>query len=281
MNNQPLWALGSKAKKMKKNNSILVILNSITLVIMLLANFAGATGFFSGEKVGDISHKYDTLFAPAGYTFIIWSVLFLLAICFVVYQWILIKKGDLKNYIRRTGIWFIIGNIANISWIYFWINEQLGVSVICIFILLISLIILTIHLRLELDDVPVREIVFVWWPITFYLGWMMVATIACIAAWLTSVGWSLFNLSEESWTICLIIIACLLYLLLIMRRNMREASLVAVWAFIGIAVRQWDQNKDISWVAIIASIVLTGAACVHVYKNRYYNIPLKLKRGEW
>ncbi|MDQ6902296.1 MAG: hypothetical protein M3139_04685 [Bacteroidota bacterium] len=266
---------------MKKKTLALVILNSITLVIMLLANFAGATGFFTKENVGDISHKYDTLFAPAGYTFIIWSVIFLLAICFAIYQWVLLKNDDPKNYISRTGIWFIVSNVANASWLYCWLNEQLGLSVICIVILLISLINLAINLRLELDDVPVREIFFVWWPITFYLGWIMVATIACIAAWLTSIGWMRFGISENIWAIALIIIACFIYILLIMKRNMREASSVGVWAFIGIAVRQWYYFKDISWVAIIACLILTVASLIHVYKNKYYNIPLKLKRGEW
>ncbi len=266
---------------MKRKPLALVIINSIALAAMLFANFAGATGFFSSENVGDISHKYDTLFAPAGYTFIIWSLIFLLAVCFVIYQWILLKNGDPKKYIERTGVWFIVSNVANACWIYCWLNEQVGLSVICILVLLSSLIILTINLRLELDDVPVREIFFVWWPVTFYLGWIMVATIACIAAWLTSVGWSRFGINQNTWAITLIIVACFIYLLLIKMRNMREASLVGIWAFIGIAVRQWYQFKDISWVAIVASIILMAASFIHVYKNKYYNIPLKLKRGEW
>jgi hypothetical protein len=273
--------LRSKAKKMRKKTSTLVIVNSASLVIMLFANFAGAIGLFSGKNVGDVSHKYDTLFAPAGYTFIIWGLIFLLAACFVIYQWILLKNGDPNKYIERTGIWFIAGNVANACWMYSWLNEQLGLSVICILLLLISLIILTINLRLELEDVPVREIFFVWWPVTFYLGWIMVATIACIAAWLTSVGWTRFGVNENTWAIALIIIASFIYLLLTKMRNMREASLVGIWAFIGIAVRQWYHFKDISWVAIVASAILMAASGVHVYKNKDYNIASKLKRGEW
>ncbi|MEO6290102.1 MAG: hypothetical protein ABIO76_09290 [Ginsengibacter sp.] len=266
---------------MKNRPRLLVILNTITLLMMLFANYASNTGFFSNENVGDISHKYDTLFAPAGYAFTIWGVIFLLAIGFVIYQWVLFKDNDKDKYIQRTGIWFSVGNLANAAWLYCWLNEQIGLSVICILVLLLSLIILTVNLRLELDDVPVRNIFFVWWPVTFYLGWVMVATIACIASWLTSIGWDGFGVSEDVWTIVLLSVACLIYLLLIQRRNMREAAIVGAWAFIAIAVRQWDVHEGIVITAICATLILITASSIHVFKNRQYAIPSKLKRREW
>ncbi|KAA9037577.1 hypothetical protein FW778_15900 [Ginsengibacter hankyongi] len=266
---------------MKNKSLSLVLLNTITLVIMLFANYASTSGMYSNKNVADVSHKYDTLFAPAGYAFIIWGVIFLLALSFVIYQWVLLKTNDSQRYVQRIGIWFTVSNIANAGWLYCWLNEQLGLSVICIFILLISLIILTIHLRLELDDVPVRNIFFVWWPVTFYLGWIMVATIACVASWLTSIGWAGIGISQSTWTIISIVIACLLYLIIIVTRNMREAAVVGIWAFIAIAVRQWNNHNGIVWTALLSSLILAIAISAHFYKNRNYSIGLKLKRGEW
>lgn len=266
---------------MKLKNTALLTLNTLTLIIMLLANFAGGTGYFFKKTVAQVSYKFDTLFAPAGYAFIIWGLIFLLCIAFVIYQWILLKNNDSNQYIQRTGLWFSIGNLANAAWVYCWTSEMMGMSVVLILLLLLCLICLTVSLRLELDDVPVRSIFFVWWPITFYLGWIMVATIACIAAWLKSTGWDAFNLTENVWTIVLITIASLLYLLLIKKRNMREAALVGVWALIAIAVRQWHTHNDISIAAMIAYGALSVASIIHVYKNRRYNIAAKLQRGEW
>lgn len=248
---------------------------------MLFANYASNTGLFSNENVADISHKYDTLFAPAGYAFIIWGAIFLLAIGFVIYQWILLKRKDSQQYIERTGIWFGVSNIANTAWLYCWLNEQIGLSVICILILLLSLVVLTVRLRLELDDEPVRTIFFIWWPVSFYLGWIMVATIACIGAWLTSTGWNGFGMSENVWTIILIIIACIIYLRLIQKRNLRESAAIGIWAFIAIAVRQWNIHSDIVYAASGAALILVVANGLHFYKNRKYNIHSKLKRGEW
>jgi hypothetical protein len=266
---------------MNKNAKTLVVINTITLIIMLFANFASNTGVFSKQAVGDVSHKYDTLFAPASYAFAIWGFLFLLAIAFVIFQWVLLKNNDPKKFIQRTGIWFSLGNIANAFWIYFWINEMIGWSVLLIFLLLISLIILTIHLRLELDDEPVRIIFFVWWPITFYLGWIMVATVACVAAWLVSIGWSAAGLQQDTWTIIMIAVASLIYIFLLIKRNMREALVVGVWAFIAIAIRQWNLHFNVAIAAIIAASILAVASFIHVYKNHYYAPGPKLKRNEW
>lgn len=62
---------------------------------------------------------------------------------------------------------------------------------------------------------------------------------------------------------------------------MREAASVGVWALIAIAVRQWNLHFYISVAAVMAASVLTAAALAHVYKNRYYAIGAKLRRGEW
>lgn len=259
----------------------LVILNTITLVAMLFANYAANAGLYAKVNVADISHKYDTLFAPAGYAFVIWGVLFLLAIGFVIYQWVLIKRKDPDEYIDGTGLWFALSNIANAAWLYCWLTERIGVSVIMILFLLLCLVMLTLRLRLELEDVSVCNIFFVWWPVSFYLGWIMVASIACIAAWLTSIGWDRLGISESTWTVLMIIIACILYLRLIQKRNMREAAAVGIWAFIAIAVRQWNIHNGIVYTALFAGLILLIASGLHAYKNRFYNIGSKLKRGEW
>lgn len=259
----------------------LVILNTLTLAIMLFTNYAFGSRMFLNASVADISHKYDTLFAPAGYAFTIWILIFLLCIGFVTYQWMLLKNKDQSNYIKRTGIWFTISNLANASWVYCWTNQLLGWSVILILLLLISLCVLTVRLRLELDDEPVLTILLVWWPIVFYLGWIMVATIACIAAWLVYGGWHGGSIGEDVWTIIMIVIACILYIFLVIKRNLREAALVGVWAFIAIASRQWNTYSNIAITAIITSGILLLAVAMHGYKNRAYSIGAKIKRGEW
>ncbi|MEP7251901.1 MAG: hypothetical protein ABI683_05955, partial [Ginsengibacter sp.] len=91
---------------MKSRNTLLVVLNSISFILMLAANYGGNVGLFSDKNVAEVSHQYDTLFAPAGYAFIIWGFLFILLLCFIIFQWTLLKNGDPDNYVSGTGIWF-------------------------------------------------------------------------------------------------------------------------------------------------------------------------------
>ena len=265
---------------MNIKNFALVVLNTVTFLLMVFVNYGSNTGLFSGVTVAEIAHKYDTLFAPADYAFIIWSIIFLLNAAFVIYQWV-IFKNDINKYIQRTGLWFAISNIANALWVYCWVHEWLGLSVVLILLLLVSLVILVIKLRLELDDEPVRTIFFVWWPIVIYLGWMMVATIACIASWLVYIKWDGFGITPTTWCIIMIAVAVLLYIFLLQKRNLRESCGVGIWAFIAIAVREWNVHTGIVIAAIAASVILSILATLHGYRNHYYSPFEKIKRGEW
>ena len=148
-------------------------------------------------------------------------------------------------------------------------------------VLLLSLIVLTIQLRLEIWDAPVRIIVFVWWPVCIYTGWIIVATVANISAFLVSINWNGGFLSPQIWTIILIAVATAIYLFLISTRNMREAAMTGVWALIAIAVKQWQENQSIVIAAIVAAAILFFAVSVHGYKNRNTSPFKKNTRGEF
>ncbi|HKL34226.1 MAG TPA: hypothetical protein VJ919_16920, partial [Tangfeifania sp.] len=188
------------------------------------------------------------------------------------------RKEDTE--LKQTGWWFALGNIANGLWIAAWLNEQMGLSVLLILVLLFSLIMLTIRLRLEIWDAPVRIIAFVWWPVCIYLGWIIVASVANISVFLVSTGWQGGFISAKIWTIIMIGIATVIYLILIKTRNMREAAVVGIWALAAIAVKQWQVNPEIVIAALAASAILFVAISVHGFKNRKTSPFEKLKRGE-
>src|SRR5699024_2789607 len=97
----------------------LQILNPIALVITIFINYLSATGLLSGQTVGQISAKYDTLFTPAGYAFSIWSLIYLMLVGFVIYQALsLFKFKKVKNddFVLQIGWWFIITCICNCLW---------------------------------------------------------------------------------------------------------------------------------------------------------------------
>lgn len=258
----------------------LLTINTISLLFALTMNGLAGSSVFNGKTVGEVSRKYDTLFAPAGYAFAIWGIIYLLLIIFVVYQWYAWFKHKEDKEIKQSGIWLTVANLANGFWIIAWLYESIGISVLLIFVLLVSLIVLTARLRLEVWDAPVRIIAFVWWPVVFYLGWIVVAAAANISTFLVSIGWDGGFMAPPTWTIVLIGVATIIYLFLVQFRNMREAALVGIWALIAIAVRQWHEHDEIVISALIAAAILFTAVSWHGYKNRDTSPFEKLKRGE-
>lgn len=258
----------------------LLVLNSLTLVLTLLVNYLSGTGYFGGKTVGEISAQYETLFTPAGYAFAIWGLIYFLLIFFVAYQWYAWIKNKVDRELKQTGIWFFLSNLLNAAWIYFWLNGNIDISALILFLILGSLVVLSIRLKLEIWDAPVRIIAFVWWPVCIYLGWVIVASVANIAAYLKSTAWGMFGIEEKTWTVAMIIIAGLIYVFLIFTRNLREAAAIGIWAFIAIFSKQWTPNREIAITAIIVSGVLLILIAYHGFKNRHTSPFKKFSRGE-
>lgn len=61
---------------------------TISYLIMVAANAAAVLLPVNGVTTQEVSDYYANLFAPAGFTFMIWSVIYVLLAAFVVYQWV-------------------------------------------------------------------------------------------------------------------------------------------------------------------------------------------------
>ena len=187
--------------------------------------------------------------------------------------------GGNTDWITQLGPWLFTANVLNCFWVYFWLSESVAVSVIVMLGILISLIAAIVALNMERWDAPIEIIAFVWWPLCAYSGWIAVATIANFSAWLPTSGFNLTTImSEEAWTITMIVVAVLVNLFMIATRNMREFALVGVWALVAIAVRHWATIPAIAWSALVGAVVLFVAASIHGYRNRATAPHIKLRQ---
>jgi len=241
--------------------------NLLVIVALIAWNYAGNAAGINGNSVGSVSDKYFNLFTPAGYAFSIWGLIYLGLLAHGIFQ---VKRAffDKKNddFILQIGPWLIIANLANAAWLWFWLNENTGISVLMIVVILVSLLIIVVRLNMERWDAPASMIVWTWWPISLYSGWLTVATVANITAYLAKIGWqALF--SDVTWTMILIMVATMINLLMILFRNMREFAAVGVWAILAIAVRHWGDIPVLQWTALICAILLLLAIFIHAYRN--------------
>jgi hypothetical protein len=254
-------------------NISLLIFNSLTFCLTLFLNYLYGSGVGERKSVGEISNQFDTLITPAGYAFAIWGLIYLLLFGFLLFQWISFFKKQNHKSLVPASVWFGLSNIFNGMWIVVWTSEMIGTSVLVIFALLGCLMVLVFRLRLEIWDAPLDIIAFVWWPICIYTGWVVVATVVN-----TSVLFYTLDLLENHvmWTVMVLIVATIIYLILINSRNMREAALVGVWAYLAIFFRQLENETLIAYSALILAGILFLSSIYHAYKNRRTNPLAKL-----
>ena len=257
----------------------LQIINTVAFVITIVINYVAGAGLLNGQTIGDISGRYENLFTPAGYAFSIWGLIYLMLAGFVIYQARgLFKKVEKDDFILQIGWWFVISSIANSLWLIAWVNDYIALSVLLITILLFSLLKIVINTNMERWDAPFPKIVLLWWPFCFYSGWITVAVIANISAYLTKAGWQGWGISDPAWAIIMIIAAGLINLFMIITRNMREFALVGIWGLIAVAVANWSIHQPIVVTAIIVSVILFTAIAIHGYQNRATAPHIKLKQ---
>jgi hypothetical protein len=250
----------------------LQIANGIALLATIIINYLSTTGVFNGNTMASVSARYRNLFTPAVYAFFIWAPIYLGLLAFVIYQGrSLFKKGGDDEVVLQIGGWFIVSCVANSFWVMAWLYELTGLSVVIMLTLLFSLLKIILNTRMEMDDVPLKTIAFIWWPFCLYSGWITVALIANIAAWLTKIQWSGWGIPPADWAIIMILVAGAINIFMTWNRNMREFATVGVWALVAIAVADWQTAPAVAWTALAMAVILFINTGIHAFKNRAFS----------
>jgi hypothetical protein len=234
--------------------ALLKWLNAVTFIVVVFVNgLAGSTTLIGGKTTAQISDANPTLITPAGYVFSIWGVIYVLLGVFVVFQALPSEKG--REFREKVGWFFIISNILNIVWLFLWQFEYLFLSVIIMFLLLATLILIYLRLEIGKSKVQLYEKIAFHLPFSVYLGWITIASIANIAATLVSVNWNGFGISPEAWAIIIITIALLITISVVLTRKDIAYGLVVIWALLGIIVKQ-SLNQNIVIATEISVVIL-------------------------
>src|SRR5665647_1374498 len=128
--------------KVKSSTKLLVI---ITFIIMVTINGLANVLPINGMDTGKISDSYPNLFAPAGITFAIWGVIYLLLAIYTIYQTGVFRFKDNEasgELLNKVGIIFSLSSIANAAWIFSWHYQVIPLSMGLMIAILISLILI-------------------------------------------------------------------------------------------------------------------------------------------
>jgi len=252
-----------------ENSTLLKFANTFAFISVVLVNsLAGSTTLLGGKNTAEISNANLNLITPAGYVFSIWGVIYFLLGVFVIFQALPSEKQ--KEYHEKISWLFVLSSVLNIVWLFLWQFEYLAFSVIIMFLLLASLILIYLRLDIGKSKVGLREKMTVHLPFSTYLGWITIASIANVSVALVSLEWDGFGISSLTWVTLVVIIALLITILVLVTRRDIAYGLVIIWAFVGIAVEQ-SANQDI--------VTLTQASAITVLITLVSSIIVsKLKR---
>lgn len=211
----------------------------------------------AGMNTGTVSDSYPNLFAPAGITFSIWGVIYLLLALHTLYQFR--SKEDEK--LKTVGLLFTLSSIANTAWIFSWHYHKIGLSV------LLMLCILGLLIRINmLTQTMTGDRLFIWSvriPFSVYFGWITVATIANITTFLVSLQWSGFGIGEIAWTAVVLVVGILIGLSWAFKAHDKAYLLTLIWAYAGILVKHTSSGGFASqYTPIIVVVCLALAAFV-------------------
>ena len=185
----------------------LPIFNLLGYLLVIVTNYVAVTLPLAGRRTGEVSDMYPNLFAPAGFTFSIWGIIYLLLGAFIVFQLKNTGKKEQPEYLNKIGWLFVISCLANASWLFAWHHLMLGVSFLIMLIILGSLMAIYLKLNVGKVEVSTKEKLLVQVPFSVYLGWITVATIANATVLFVSLGWEGDPFNPQFWTVLMIIAA--------------------------------------------------------------------------
>ena len=250
-------------------DSIRQFANLLSVVLALTVNVLASALPLNGQNTGEISDRFQVFFVPAGYVFAIWFLIFVGWIAFAIFQFLPAQKENPR--LRNLGYWFALSGVFNAAWLFCWHYNLFGLSVLVMLALLGTLIVSYLKLDVGVAVVNSSEKWAIDVPMSVYLGWISVATIANITSWLYSINWNGFGISPQAWAVIMLVVASLVGVLMALSRKDSGYLFVFVWAFAGIAVKQ-SAEPLVANSALIFALVAAGLAVFAIFKRTRSNV---------
>ncbi|OZF07627.1 hypothetical protein CH300_06690 [Rhodococcus sp. 15-1154-1] len=225
----------------------------VSAIVAVVGSFIGSGAWVGtpiAEAAGGALSATSTLVAPSGPAFSIWSVIYVGFVAYAIWQFF---AGPRQKTLRGP---IALSIILNAVWILSIQLDQLWLSVPIIVLLLVVLVrvfVSTQAIRPEsrLDAVVTDG------TMGLYLGWVCVATIANVTAFLVDLGiegWA------TVWAVVVLVVAAVVGVgLATYSRGAIAPALGIVWGLMWIAQGRLAgdlDNATVGWTAVAAALVV-------------------------
>lgn len=242
------------------------------LLVTLGVNFLGAAGYINDSSQADVSARFQTLITPAGFTFSIWSIIYGLMIISLIVMIVKYEDDYYHQAIEAITPLLWITFAANMVWIVTFSYILVGIPTIFIVIYLLGLT--SILMKLLSLNKERRWLL----PLTFGMhgGWLFIATLVNISAFLVKIEWNGFGISETTWTIITMILSIVIVIYVLSQVKNATFTLPIAWAYFGIykELQTAGSYGTLEVIALINMALLIAMAVYVFVRNKNSILPI-------
>lgn len=239
-----------------------IVINWLLFVIVIATNALANILPINGYNTGQISAFYPNYFVPAGFTFSIWGIIYLLLLNYSIsFTYFTARKNtfpEIQKYLDVITPYYWVTCVLNASWILAWHYLQVSASVLIMLAFLYCLIRVFLIMQKQATAIKPLYLFLLKTPFSVYLGWISVATIANITALLVSLKWNGFGVDPVYWTLTMISIAIILSVYFVTQFKNIAYPLVVVWALWGIKAAQGPKSELINQLTVIGILLIAA-----------------------
>ncbi|HWQ88432.1 MAG TPA: tryptophan-rich sensory protein, partial [Desulfitobacteriaceae bacterium] len=243
-----------------KSGIVIKVITAISFLVMIVVNALAIYLPINGLTQAQVSDSYKNLFAPAGITFSIWGIIYLLLAGYTLYQTGLFQADQSRlkaDFFNKVGVYFSITSLVNAAWLFSWSYHLIPLSLLLMLIILICLVL--IIQEINKNRLMFREKILVRLPFSIYFGWITVATIANATVLLVSLGWDGFGISEANWTVIIIFVGLIIGCVTMLKNKDIAYGLVIIWAYAGILYKHMSAS---GFAGQYPTVIAAVAVCI-------------------
>ncbi|MDR0181951.1 hypothetical protein [Lysobacter arvi] len=207
-----------------------------------------------GPDTGDMSDRYPTLLAAAGYAFAIWGLIFLLDVAYGLWQVFRQSRPRRDPALPAATAGFVL----TAAWMPVFSLGWFVAAWVIIVAALACVLYGAISLSQSRRAWP-GQMAFAWLPLSLHAGWLSLAAFLNTAQLIVAHGW-LSIVVQLPWSIVLLAGAAALLMLSnrAMRGNLAYVA-AAVWGLIAMYVKQSGTSMEGASVTAVSALVLAAA----------------------
>lgn len=228
-------------------------------LVAVLVGVGGLGGTEVEDAQGGQLSAQGSYLAPAGPAFSIWSVIYAGLVAYVIWQALPSQRASERQ--RAVGWWIAATIVLNGMWL---VAAQLLTIEWTVVIIVLLVIALGVTFRLTVVSRTPRagflDALLIDGVTGLHLGWVTLATVANIAAWLTGIAPESWEESASVWGVAVLCVVAVIGLAIAWASGWRVAPALALgWGLSWLAVGRLagePQNGAIGVTAIVVAVIV-------------------------